>query len=240
MKQGKVCILAIDDEPRYQWALQTILTGMGYIVSTAGDGQSAIERAADEEPDLILLDVKLPDMDGYEVCRQMRTFSTVPIIMLTALAGEAEKVRGLDAGADDYVTKPFSTPELLARVRAALRRADLNEVTGGSAVCRAGDLEVDLSRGQVTLAGQAIELTAIEYKLLCELIKQPKRVLVPDYLLDKVWGVGYEGEYHLLRQVVYRLRLKIEPDPGHPQYILTRPGIGYVLAAPGLVPLDDG
>jgi DNA-binding response OmpR family regulator len=232
MAQGRVRILAVDDEPRYLWAIRAVLEGVGYETLTAGDGQTAIERAAVEQPDLILLDLKLPDLDGYEVCQRIREFSTTPIIMLTALASETDKVRGLEAGADDYVTKPFGARELVARVRAVLRRSEFAEAAEPSAIFCAGDLRVDLAAKRVMVCDEVVSLTPTEYRLLCEFVKQPDRVLVPEYLLDKVWGVGYEGENHMLRQVVFRLRRKIEPDPRNPQYLQTRPGMGYVFVMP--------
>jgi DNA-binding response OmpR family regulator len=199
---------------------------------TAGNGQTAVALAASEQPDLVLLDVKLPDMEGYEVCRRIRTFSTVPIIMLTAKADEKDKVEGLDAGADDYVTKPFSAPELLARVRAALRRGALSASHETPSVFRTDGLEVDMGKQRVVVRGQETALTATEYRLLCEFIRHPGRILVPDYLLESVWGLGYEGENHVLRQVIYRLRAKIERDPKNPQYIKTQPGRGYLFDLP--------
>ena len=226
--ERKTRILAVDDESRYTWAIRAILEGVGYEALTAANGHAAIERAAVDQPDLILLDVRLPDMEGYDVCRRIREFSQVPIVMLTAMVDEADKVKGLDAGADDYVTKPFGTQELLARVRAHLRRVESTSATPASAVFRTGDLEVDLARQRVMVRGQEVSLTPTEYRLLCEFVKQAGRVLVPDYLLETVWGVAYEGESHVLRQVIHRLRHKIERDPEDPQYIQTHSGMGYV------------
>jgi DNA-binding response OmpR family regulator len=228
MNKGKTRVLVVDDEPRYVRAVQVNLEASGYEVLTARDGPTAIDLVADEEPALVLLDVRMPDLDGCEVCRRIRRFSAVPIIMLTALAADADKVKGLDVGADDYVTKPFSAEELLARVRAVLRRVELSARKDVCPIFRAGDLRVDFVRHQVFVRGQEVKLTPIEYRLLHELVEQPRRVLVPEYLLEKVWGVGYEGENRLLWQAVHRLRRKIEPDPRNPQYIQTRPGIGYV------------
>jgi len=221
----------VDDEPRYIRAVQVNLEASGYEVLAARDGPTAIDLAASEEPDLILLDVRMPGLDGCEVCRRIRQFSTVPIIMLTALAENADKVKGLDVGADDYVTKPFSADELLARVRAVLRRIELSRRKDPHPTFQAGDLVVDFARRRVFAWGQEVNLTPIEYRLLYELVKQPGRVLVPEYLLEKVWGMGYEGENRLLWQAVHRLRRKIEPDPQNPQYIQTRPGIGYVFVS---------
>ena len=232
MNKGKVRILVVDDELRYVRAIQVNLEASGYEVLTARDGQTAIDLAASEAPDLILLDIRMPGLDGYEVCRRIREFSAVPIIMLTALAEDADKVKGLDTGPDDYVTKPFSADELLARVRAALRRVELSERQEPHPTFQAGDLLVDFARQRVFVRGQEVNLTPTEYRLLYELVKQAGRVLVPEYLLEKVWGIGYEGENRLLWQAVHRLRRKIEPDPENPQYIQTRPGIGYVFALP--------
>jgi DNA-binding response OmpR family regulator len=224
----KTRVLAVDDEPRYIWAIRAVLEGVGYETLAANDGETALELAAVEAPDLILLDIRLPDMDGHTVCQRVREFSKVPIIMLTALVDETDKIRGLDAGADDYVTKPFSAPELLARVRAVLRRVEFSEAPSASTIVRAGDLEIDLAQQCVTMGGQEISLSATEYRLLCEFAKQPQRLLVPEYLLERVWGPGYEEENHMLRQAIYRLRRKIEPDPANPQYIQTKPGMGYL------------
>jgi DNA-binding response OmpR family regulator len=232
MNKGKVCILVVDDEPRYIRAIQINLEASGYEVINARDGQTAIELAASEKPDLILLDIRMVGLDGYEVCRRIREFSAVPIIMLTALAEDADKVAGLDVGADDYVTKPFSADELLARVRAVLRRVELSEQHHPSSTFQAGDLLVDLAQQRVFVRSQEVNLTPTEYRLLCELVRQAGRVLVPEYLLEKVWGMGYEGENRLLWQAVHRLRRKIERDPRNPQHIQTRPGIGYVFAFP--------
>jgi DNA-binding response OmpR family regulator len=232
MNKDRVRVLVVDDEPRYVRAIQVNLEASGYEVLAARNGQTAIELAASEAPDLILLDIRMPGLDGYEVCRRIREFSAVPIIMLTAMAEDADKVKGLDIGADDYVTKPFSADELLARVRSALRRVELSERQAPHPTFQAGDLLVDFARQRVFICDLEVNLTPTEYHLLCELVRQAGRVLVPDYLLEKVWGMGYEGENRLLWQAVHRLRRKIEPDPRNPQYIQTRPGLGYVFALP--------
>ena len=228
----KIRILVAEDEPRYIWAIQTNLEARDYEVLTATDGQQAIDLAADAQPDLILLDIKMPVVNGYEACRRIREFSTVPIIMITAMAEEADKVLGLDLGADDYVTKPFSVPELLARVRAALRRIEFAEGVPSDSTYAAGDLRVDFAQHRAFIRGQEVELTPTEYRLLCELVKQPGRVLVSDYLTERVWGPGYEEGDKLIRQAIHRLRRKIEADPRHPEYIRTRPGLGYVFLPP--------
>jgi DNA-binding response OmpR family regulator len=232
MNKGKVRILVVDDEPRYVRAIQVNLEASGYEVLAAGDGQTAMDLAASEEPALILLDIRMPGLDGYEVCRRIREFSAVPIIMLTALAEDADKVKGLDIGADDYVTKPFSADELLARVRSTLRRIELSGRQEPRPTFQSGDLLVDFARQRVFVCDQEANLTPTEYRLLCELVGQAGRVLVPEYLLEKVWGMGYEGENRLLWQAIHRLRRKIERDPRSPQYIQTRPGIGYVFVLP--------
>lgn len=232
MKKAKVTILVVDDEPQYLWTIRVNLEARGYVVLEAGDGETALELAAIEAPDLVLLDIRMPGMDGYEVCRSLREFSTVPIIMLTAMAQDVDKVRGLDIGADDYITKPFSSDELLARVRAVLRRVELSEQDEPKPVYEAGDLTVDFTKQQVFLAGEPVHLTPIEYRLLSELCRFPGRVLVPEYLLEKVWGVGYEGENQLLRQAIHRLRRKIESDPDQQQLIQNRPALGYVFVPP--------
>jgi len=232
MKSGKPCILIVDDEPRYLWTIRMNMEARGYAVIEAQDGQTAIELALNEEPDLIMLDIRMPGMDGFEVCRRVREFSTVPIIMLTALAEDVNKVKGLGVGADDYVTKPFSSKELVARVQAVLRRVEFSDRVKSQSTVQAGDLRVDFVRRLVFVSGQEIHLTSTEYHLLCELIRHADRVLVPDSLLENVWGIGYEGQNHLLRQAIHRLRQKIEPNPKEPRFIQTRPGSGYEFVIP--------
>jgi len=232
MSRGRTRILVADDERRYARAIKLNLESSGYEVITAANGEAALQLAADEEPDLILLDIRMPGMDGWEACRRIREFTAVPIIMLTAMAQDKDKVRGLDLGADDYVTKPFSVNELLARVRAALRRANQGKSDQGQSTFQAGQLLVDYARQRVFAAGQEVTLTPTEYRLLCELTTQAGRVLVPEYLLERTWGPGYEGESQLLWQAISRLRRKVERDPRRPEYIQTRPGVGYVFVPP--------
>jgi DNA-binding response OmpR family regulator len=232
MNKDNVRILVAEDEPRYIWAIQTNLEARGYHVLTASDGQKAVELAATEQPSLVLLDIKMPIMNGYEACRRIREFSTVPIIMITAMAEEADKVLGLDLGADDYITKPFSVPELLARVRSALRRVEFSEGQPSDASFQAGDLRIDFAQQRVFVREQEAELTPTEYRLLCELVKQPGRVLVPDHLAESVWGPGCDDCDKLIRQAIHRVRRKIEQDSRHPEYIQTRPGLGYVFVPP--------
>jgi DNA-binding response OmpR family regulator len=221
-------VLAVDDEARYIRAIQINLEARGYEVLVANNGHQAIELAARETPDLVLLDVRMPGLDGYETCWHIRQFSTVPIIMLTAMAEEENKIKGLETGADDYVTKPFSAGELVARVQAALRRVELSGQQATQATFCSGDLKVDLVEERVFVADQEVHLTRTEYCLLRELVRNAGRTLVPDYLLERVWGPGYVGELTLLRQAIHRLRKKIEPDAQRPQCIQTRRGIGYM------------
>ena len=223
-------ILVVDDEPKYVRAIQVNLEARGYTVLTAPDGHTAIELAASAEPDLVLLDIRMPDMDGNQVCRRIREFSTIPVIMLTALGETGDKVRGLDSGADDYVTKPFSADELLARVRAALRRADRADRTESQSVYQVGDLRLEVAHHRVYMGDREINLTSTEYRLLSELIKNAGRILTCEYLLERVWGNGYEGEDSLVWKEIHRVRSKVEQDPRHPRYILTKAGIGYILA----------
>jgi two-component system KDP operon response regulator KdpE len=232
MIMHKARVLVVDDEPRYVRAISVNLEASGYQVLTAPDGTKAVEAAAAEAPDLILLDIRMPGMDGYDACRRIREFSSVPIIMLTAKAEAADKVKGLDAGADDYVTKPFSADELMARVRAALRRVELASQPAPRASFEAGELQIDFAQQRVFARGEEIKLTPTEYRLLSELVREAGRVLVPEHLLENVWGPGYVGENRLLWQAIHRLRHKIERDPQEPQFIQTRPGIGYVFVSP--------
>jgi DNA-binding response OmpR family regulator len=227
MNAAKIRILVAEDEPRYIWAIQTNLEARGYAVLTATDGLQAVALAAAEKPDLVLLDIKMPGINGYEACRRIREFSSVPLIMLTAMAEDQDKVLGLDMGADDYVTKPFSVSELLARVRAALRRSQISQSSAPDATFQAGDLRIDFAQRRVWRQGNEVDLTPTEYRLLAELARQPGRILVPDYLLEKVWGYGEQCSERLLRQAIHRLRNKIEADPRHPTHIQTRSGMGY-------------
>lgn len=235
MRKEKIRILIVDDEPKYIYIMQLNLEARGYQVITGQNGEQAVELAAGEEPDLIILDIMMPGLSGYEACQRIRQFSTVPIIFLTARAEESDKVRGLELGADDYVTKPFSIKEFLARVQAALRRVQLEKQPATTPAFKVGDLTVDLSQQRVFMGEQEIGLTATEYRLLSELVKQAGRIVISEHLLEAGWGMGYEGEEQILRQAMYRLRRKIEPDPQNPQYLQTRPGLGYLLVSPDQV-----
>jgi len=220
-------ILVVDDERRYRELLEMNLTRRGYRVLQAADGLNALNQVELESPDLVMLDLMMPDMDGYEVCRRIRRYSSVPIIMLTAKAEPAQKVRGLELGADDYVTKPFSAEEVLARVVAVLRRADAGRPTAPAADI--GDLHIDYAQHLTTIAGHEIDLTPGEYKLLERLAMNAGRVVVQEELLRRVWGEGFEGETALLQTAIRRLRSKIEADPAAPRYVLTKRGVGYWL-----------
>lgn len=225
-------ILVVDDEPRLVTLVRKNLESTGYKVSTAPDGRTAIAALEMQEFDLVLLDLMLPDMDGYDVCRHIREFSEVPIIMLTARTDETEKVRGLDLGADDYLTKPFNVAEMMARVRAVLRRTRLPQQAKKQPLITIGDLCIDFARRQVTARGERVKLSPTEYKLLYELASNAGRVLLHDELLRRVWGSEYRDEVEYLRVYIRYLRQKLELDPAKPQYILTEPGVGYCFAAP--------
>lgn len=225
-------ILVVDDEPRVVRLVSEVLRAMGYQVIAASSGKSAIEMVAMEQPDLVLLDIVLPvGPDGYEVCRRIREFSAVPVIMLTAKAQEADMLRGFDLEADDYLTKPFSARELVARVKAVLRRSHWPEAIG-SATMRCGDLEIDFARRTVKVGGEQVSLSRTEYALLRQLALNANRVMLHRELLAEVWGPEYLDDVDYLRAYVRYLRRKLEADPSTPRHILTSQGIGYMLACP--------
>lgn len=230
MSAKKETVVVADDDPRLLRLVQYNLHQAGYRVLTASDGNRALRLAETENPDLLLLDIRMPLMDGLEVCRRVRNFSTVPIIMVTAKDSEEDKVAGLDAGADDYLTKPFGAPELMARVRAVLRRAKLYTSETAEPVFETGGLKVDFAQQLAYLDGRPVNLTPTEYRIIAYLARNAGRVVTQSDLLTKVWGPEYENEAHLLRVNIARLRQKIEPDPSSPRYVITRPGIGYYLA----------
>lgn len=229
MTPNKECVLVVDDETRMLRLMQRILQLEEYKVMTAENGEAALDIVTSSSLDLVLLDIMMPGIDGYAVCRQIREFSQVPIIMVTAKEADEEKVRGLDAGADDYVVKPFSSGELAARVRAVLRRSkqwgESHEPT-----FHCGELGINFRDRTVTVGEQRISATATEYRLLSYLARNAGRVLTPVQILDNVWGEEYGGETHLLQVHVARLRQKLKEDTKNPRYILTRPGIGYTMA----------
>jgi two-component system, OmpR family, KDP operon response regulator KdpE len=221
-------VLVVDDEPQILRALEITLRRAGYEVESARSAQEALASAAARPPEAVILDLLLPDGRGTDVCRDLRGWSTVPILVLSAVEEEAEKVAALDAGADDYVTKPFSVEELLARLRAALRRSSPSP----EPVLEMGGLAIDLERRLVTVDGAAVSLTPTEYELLRLLAENEGKLLTHPMILKRVWGPAYSGESNYLHVYVSHLRRKIEPDPARPTYILTEPGVGYRLVAP--------
>ena len=228
MPSRKASVLVVDDDVRMLRMMTRILELEGYRVLRASHGEGALDLFdEDPPPDLALLDIMMPGMDGCTVCRHIREFSQIPIIMVTAKDSDEEKVDGLDAGADDYVTKPFSSQELAARVRSGLRRTRLWDESPQPAL-RSYELVIDFARQRVSLAGDDIGLTATEYRLLSYLARNAGRMLTPDQILEAVWGEEYVGEYHLLRVTVARLRQKLRDDPKEPRFIATRINIGYM------------
>lgn len=226
MTDTRVRVLVIDDEQPIRRFLTTSLGVHGYQVFEAADGQTGLAAVVNYRPDLVILDLGLPDFDGAEVTVRLREWSQIPIIILSVRDQEQDKIAALDAGADDYLTKPFGIGELLARMRVALRRVN---TPAGEPVFSTGDLVVDLARRTVTVSGQEIQLTPTEFDLLRVLVTHAGRVLTHRLLLRQVWGVGYDNEAHLLRVNISNLRRKIEPDPSRPTYIITEPGVGYRL-----------
>jgi len=223
-------ILVVDDEPRYLSLVQINLETAGYSVITAMDGQQAVDGVANKKPDIVLLDVMMPVMDGFTACERIREFSSVPIIILTAKGEERDRVRGLDAGADDYIVKPFSAQELLARVRAVLRRAERDTIEGfHQPLFKHHELEIDLAKAQVKVGENEVSLTATEYRLLQTLANSIGVVQSPEDLLTTVWGPEYRDDKEILWVCLSRLRQKSEPDPKNPVHILTRQGIGYFI-----------
>jgi two-component system, OmpR family, KDP operon response regulator KdpE len=218
-------ILAVDDEPEILRALETILRGAGYEIETAASGNEALARATLRPPDAVLLDLVLPDRSGIEVCRELRTWTQIPILLLSVVGDEGEKVEALDAGADDYVTKPFAVNELVARLRAALRRAGPSE----GPILEIGELRIDLDRRVVFKSGTPVPLTPHEFKLLALFARNEGRLLTHRMILREVWGLAYQTELHYVHVYVSRLRRKIEADPAHPRYLLTESASGYRL-----------
>jgi two-component system KDP operon response regulator KdpE len=221
-------VLVVDDEAQILRALQTNLRGAGYDVTTAATAEEALSAAAIQLPEAVILDLVLPDRSGTDVARELRKWSSVPILVLSAVGDEREKVAALDAGADDYVTKPFGMDELLARLRAALRRAGPST----EPVLRIGDLVVDLERHSVSVDGRHVALTPIEFSLLRYFAQNEGKLLTHRMILREVWGPAYGEESHYLHVYISQLRRKIEPDPARPRYLLTEPGAGYRLVDP--------
>lgn len=222
-------ILIVDDEPRYLRLLEANLRTEGYEVATAQDGVQAVDIFSSQPIDLILLDIMMPRMDGFSTCQRIREYSNVPIIMLTAKGEEQDRVRGLDLGADDYLVKPFSATELLARVRAVLRRSQLPAETGQARFFSHGDLKIDFARAEVWRGEHAVSLSATEYRLLLQFAHNIGSILTSEDLLTGVWGPEYKMEKEILWVSIARLRQKLEEDPHAPKHIVTRSGLGYLM-----------
>lgn len=222
-------VLVVDDEPQIVRGLSATLKAAGYDVASAGTAAEALSAAALRPPDAIILDLVLPDGSGVDVCQSLRSWTEIPIIVVSSLDTEADKIAALDAGADDYVTKPYGVGELLARLRAALRR--VVTPTGTPPVVRFGDVVADLGLREVTRAGERVHLTPREYELLAELVRHPGRVLTHSALLRGIWGPTFVGQTHYLRVQMANLRQKLEPEPARPRYLITETGVGYRLRA---------
>jgi len=222
-------VLVVDDEPQIVRGLKIVLRGAGYAVEAAGTKAEALAALASRPPDALVLDLVLPDGEGVEVCEQVRRWSGLPILVLSAVGDEREKVRALDAGADDYVTKPFGTDELLARLRAVLRRS---VDVGAVPQLKIGELVIDVLDRQVMRAGEEVHLTRIEFDLLSVLAQHHGRLVTHRQLLHEVWGPEYGEETHYLRVHVAHIRAKLEADPARPRYLVTEPGVGYRLREP--------
>ncbi len=227
----KTQILVVDDDPAILKLLCTNLKARGYMVSTAVNGEEALVGVESDIIDLIILDIMMPKMDGVEVCRRVREWSNVPIIVLSARGDEKDKVKCLELGADDYLTKPFGIAELMARVKTALRHSNGSKAAPTQSNFDSGDLEINFAMRRVTVGGQEVTLTPTEYSLLQHLAVNADKVLTHNMILQSVWGSEYSSEKEYLRVFMGRLRKKIEPDPKNPKYLMTIPGVGYHLAA---------
>ena len=225
---SKPRVLVVDDEPQILRALETNLRGAGYDVDTAATAEAALATAAMRPPDAVILDLVLPDRSGTEVCRELRKWSSAPVLVLSVVGDEPEKVSALDAGADDYIQKPFGIEELLARLRAVLRRAG----PSGGPVLEIGELVVDLDKRSVAVGGRQVSLTPHEFELLRVLAQNEGKLMTHPAILREVWGPAYGAESHYLHVYVSQLRRKIENDPARPRYLLTEPGAGYRLVSP--------
>jgi two-component system KDP operon response regulator KdpE len=229
MTELRPLVLIVEDEAQMRTFVRLALASHGYRVLEVDHGAAAVQQAAAHTPDLVLLDLGLPDMDGVEVTRRLREWSAVPIIIISARGQESQKVDALDAGADDYVTKPFGSAELLARIRVALRHASRSAQDPRSSVVTVGDIRVDLAKRLVFLRGGEVHLTPNEYKLLCVLLRYPNKVLTHRQLLEQVWGPGHTNQMQYLRVFMAQLRRKLEQNPARPVHLLTEPGVGYRL-----------
>lgn len=230
--QRKANILAVDDEPHVLRLIKANLESSGYRVLTAEDGEEAVNAVEREMPDLVLLDIMLPKMDGYAVCSRIREFSAVPVIMLTARSAQVDLVHGFEVGADDYLTKPFDVTELLMRVQAVLRRSKWPEEVVTRRGFKAGPIEIDFAQHRVTVDDQLVKLTPTEYRLLAYLASNTNRVILHRELLRAVWGPEYGDETEYLRVYMRYLRQKLEPNPSNPRFLLTQPGAGYMFNQP--------
>jgi two-component system KDP operon response regulator KdpE len=229
---SRLRVLVVDDEPQILRALEIQLRGAGYAVETAATAEEAVQKAAMRPPEAVILDLILPDGHGRDVCRELRRWTRSPILVLSAVGEETEKIEALDAGADDYVTKPFSGDELLARLRAALRRAS----PSGEPVLTIGELRIDVERRAVSMGGRPVALTPIEYDLLRLLAENEGKLLTHPMILRQIWGPAYREESNYLHVYVSHLRRKLEPDAARPRYILNQPGVGYRLVNPAGTP----
>ncbi len=227
----KLSILLVDDDPQLIRLVRTNLEPEGYRVLVAMDARSALELVDREMPDMIVLDIMLPEIDGYELCQRIREFSATPIIMLTAKVEDTDKVTGLKLGADDYITKPFNVQELLARIEAVLRRTRSSQEANAPRTLTYGDVSIDFVQRRVLVRGQEVALTLTEYNLLSQLVSNAGRVMLHGELLTRVWGPGYQDELEYLRAYIRHLRQKIEEDPHQPKYILSKPGMGYMFVS---------
>jgi two-component system, OmpR family, KDP operon response regulator KdpE len=224
-------VVLIEDEPQIRRFLRATLTGQGYRLFEASTGADGVVEVGSRQPDVVIVDLGLPDMDGTDVIRRLREWTAVPIIVLSARGQERDKVTALDAGADDYVSKPFGAGELLARIRVALRHTAGASHEGDDAVFKVGDLQVDLSHRQVRVGGKDVHLTPIEYKLLTTLVRHAGKVVTHQHLLREVWGPSHAEQAHYARVYMAHLRHKLEAEPARPRYLLTEPGVGYRLAS---------
>lgn len=224
-------VVVIEDEPQIRRFLRAALVSQGYRFFEAASGREGLAAAATRQPDVIILDLGLPDLDGLEIIRRVREWTTIPIIVLSARDQEGDKIKALDLGADDYVSKPFGVGELLARMRAALRHAAIASQQRVEPIFTLGALQVDLMRRRIAVGGAEVHLTPIEYKLLTTLVRHAGNVVTHRQLLREVWGPTYEDQAHYLRVFMLQLRRKLEADPARPRYLRTEPGVGYRLAA---------
>jgi two-component system KDP operon response regulator KdpE len=227
MSLAEPTVLVVEDEPQMHRFLRATLESHDYRMIGAVNGKEALAAAVTQMPDIVLLDLGLPDVDGVEVLSRLREWSATPVIVVSARDQEREKIRALDAGADDYLTKPFGAGELLARIRVALRHADRKKNGPEEALFKVDELEVDLSRRLISVSGKAVHLTPTEYKLLTVLIRAGGKVVTHRHLLKEVWGMAFAEHTHYLRVYMAQLRHKLEADPARPHYLLTEPGVGY-------------